>query len=131
MQGLPIFAGAAQQGRRQQRQSLTAQPADVEPNVDPAVMEISERDVTLSADPGHTDPDSPETDPDMPTLVPVGHATQRTAGQAPEQAGKTWWGVDPRMRTAIETLCNETAEGMNRIAKKGGLNCIGSINSFA
>ena len=96
MQGLPNCAGASQQVRRQQRQSLTAEPADDEPDVDP------------------------ETDPDMPTLVPVAQAPQWAAGQAPEQAGKTWWDVNPRVRTAIETLCNETAEGMNRIAKQGG-----------
>ena len=75
--------------------------------------------MALSVDLGQTDPDSPETEPDMPTLVPVG-LPQWTGGQAPEQAGKTWWDVDPRVRTAIETLCNETADGMNRIAKQGG-----------
>ena len=133
MQGLPIFAGSAQQGRRQQRQSLTAEPADDEEDqvhqpedapgsasVDPPVAEVWERDVALSVDLGQTDPDSPETEPDMPTLVPVGHVPQWTGGEAPEQAGKTWWDVDPRVRTAIETLCNETAEGMNRIAKQEG-----------
>ena len=91
-----MFAGAAQQGRRQQRQSLTAEPADDEPDVDP------------------------ETDPDMPTLVPVVHAPEWTGGQAPKRDGKTWWDVDPCVQTAIETLSNETAEGMNRIAEQGG-----------
>ena len=74
MQELPMFAGAARQGRRQQRQSLTAEPADDEPDVDP------------------------ETDPDMPTLVPVAQAPQWAAGQAPEQAGKTWWDVNPHVK---------------------------------
>ena len=120
MQGLTMFAGAAQQGRRQQRQSLTAEPADDEPDVDPPVVEVWERDVTLSVDLDPTNPDSPATDPDMPTLVPVVHAPEWSGGQAPKRDDKTGWDVDPCVPTAIETLSNETAEGMHRIAKQGG-----------
>ena len=72
----------------------------------------------------HARGDSPESDPEMPTLVLVEYSPERTGGQAPDLGEMTLWRVDGvlyeipfHVRTVIESACDETAKGLNRMQK--------------